>query len=34
MTDIHENKFELEKKQKHLNKQVVQNLQVLRNVYI
>ena len=32
MTDIHQNKIELDKK--HLNKQFVQSLQVLTNVYI
>ena len=32
MTDTHQNKIELDKKQ--LNKQMVQSWQVLRNVYI
>ena len=32
MTDIHQNKIELDKN--HLNKQMVESLQVLRNVYI
>ena len=32
MTDIHQNKIELDKN--HLNKQIVEILQVLRNVYI
>ena len=32
MTDIHQNKIKLDRK--HLNKQMVQSLQVLRNVYI
>ena len=32
MTDIHQNKIELDKK--HLNKQLVQSFQVLTNVYI
>ena len=32
MKDIHQNKIELHKK--HLDKQMVQSLQVLRNVYI
>ena len=32
MTDTHQNKIELDKN--HLNKQMVESLQVLRNVYI
>ena len=32
MSDIHQNEIELDKKQ--LNRQMVQSLQVLRNVYI